>query len=264
MALFVHTLSGMRSGKILFVAALAVTASSSGLLFAAGCSSSSGATFGADPDAQPESAPGDTGFFQTDSGDGGRDAPTTCAPALPSGFVPAWKPPAVDLTACKTAELTAYGAACLVQPYDAKKCDAYKTANAKCSVCVESDSAAAQLAPVLWHDGRSYYTLNLAGCIAIEGKDNTGTGCAAAYQTILSCKELSCDSCFAIQNPTFETFAACEKAAGAGVCATYGTTESQKCATVRDAAAPTSACFPGPTDTTLDLFMKLAPFFCGG
>jgi hypothetical protein len=264
--LFVHTLNGMRSGKIFVVGVGSVVVACSCLVsIAAGCNSSSGeATFGGDPDAQPESSVADTGFFQDDGGDGGRDAPTTCAPALPPGFAPTWKPPIVSPTACKTADLTAYAAACLGQPYDPTKCDAFKAGSATCAACVESDSAAAQLAPVLWHDGRTYFTLNIAGCIAIESGDTTGAGCAAAYQAIIACKELSCDSCFSIQSPTFQTFAACEQAAGSGVCGTYGVTESQKCATVRDAGAPTSACFPGATDTTVDLFMKIAPHFCGG
>ncbi len=264
MAFFVHSLSGMRFEKISVVAA-GIALSASLLLAAAACSSSSGsATFGPDPDASPEAAAGDTGFFQVDAGDGSRDAPTTCAPALPPSFAPTWKAPGVDLTACKAADLTGYAAACLGQPYDVAKCDAFKATNAKCAACVESDSAAAQQAPILWHQARAYFTLDIAGCIAIEAKDTTGTGCAAAYQAIISCKELSCESCFSIQNPTFETFAACEKAAGTGVCATYGTTESTKCANVHDAAAPTSACFPGATDTTVDLFLKIAPLFCGG
>ena len=245
--------------------AVGMAAAGASLVAVAACSSDSGAaTFGGDPDAQPESGAADTGFFSSDAGDAGRDGPTTCAPALPPGFAPTWKPPAVDLTACKTADLTGYAAACLGQPYDPTKCDAYKAASAKCAPCLESSSAAAQLAPVLWHDGRSYFTLNIAGCISIEAKDTSGSGCAASYQAIIECKELSCESCFGIQNPTFQTFSACEQAAGTSVCGTYGTTESQKCATVRDAAAPTSACFPGPTDTIVDLFLKIAPNFCGG
>jgi hypothetical protein len=263
-AFFVHNPSGMRLEKIFGLLALAVLAPSATLLSFAGCSSSGASTF-ADLDAAPESAPAeDSSFFATDGGDASADAPTTCTPALPAGFTSTWKPPAVDLTACKAADLTAYATACLGQPYDPTACNTYKAANAKCAQCVESDATGAQLAPVLWHLSRTYYTLNIAGCIALEAKDQTGTGCAAAYQAVIACKELSCDSCFSIKSPSFATFAACEKNAGTGVCNSYGIAESTKCADVKDAAAPTSACFPAATDTTLDLFKKIAPLFCGG
>lgn len=228
------------------------------------CSASPGtSTFGADPDAGPEaSAPLDGGTFQ--GNDGAGDARTTCAPTLPAGFAPKWQPPASDLSACKAADRAGYAAACLAQPYVAATCDAFKTANAKCAGCLESDATAAQLGPVLWHDARTYFTLNIAGCIAVEAKDTTGAGCAGAYQSVVTCKEQACDACFAIQSPSFTTFAACEKAAGSGVCATYGAAEGTKCVGVKDAGAATSACFPSATDGAIDLFNKIAPLFCGG
>ena len=269
MAFFVHNPSGMRKDQIFALLGVAMLAPGAALLSLAslasfaGCSSSGGSTF-ADLDAAPESAPGDSSFFETDGGDASADAPSTCAPVLPTGFTAAWKPPTVDLTACKTADLAGYATACLGQPYDPTACDTFKAANAKCAQCVESDATAAQLGPVLWHLSRTYFTLNVAGCIALEAKDQTGTGCAGAYQAVIACKELSCNSCFSIKSPSFATFAACEKNAGTGVCNSYGIAESTKCADVKDAAAPTSACFPAATDTTVDLFKKIAPLFCGG
>lgn len=233
-------------------------------LVAFACGDSSTSTFN-EADSASDGQFTDTSYFQDDSGDGARDAPTTCAPALPAGFAPAWKAPVTSATACKSGQLTAYAAACLGQPYNAGKCDAFKQANAACAACAESDDTAAQYGPVVWHDKRTYFTLNTAGCIAITSKDASSTGCAAAYQAVLVCQEVACDSCFSIQNPTFSTFQACEKSAGKTVCQSYAAGEGSKCATVHAPDAATNACFPASgTVTAADLFAQIAPLFCGG
>ena len=254
-----HSQSGMRLGKILVVVAssapiVAVTSM--------GCSDNGQSVF-ADLDAQVEGSPGDTGFFAADSGDGARDAPATCAPALPAGFAPAWKGPGVDTTKCLKTQLQGYADACLGQPYDPGKCDAFKQANAACAACLETDDTATAYGPIIWHSQRLFFTVNIAGCISIEQADPTGATCAAAYQADVVCKETACTSCFFIASPSFDTFAACEKTAGSSVCQTYAPPEATKCASAHAADAASTTCFPNASQGTVDLFLQIAPLFCG-
>jgi hypothetical protein len=231
------------------------------------CSTSSGpSTFSGDTDAGGPltDADNDTATFQFDTGPGDapRDAVSTCSPQSVPGFNPTWQAPGVTKAACTGTQLTGYSDACLAQPLDPNKCTAFKTANAACTACVETDDTAAKLGPIVWHRTRTYFTVNIAGCIAIEQNDTTQFSCGAAYQAAVSCKEKACDSCFSIDVPSFDAFTACEKNAGT-VCQSFDNSEQTTCTGLHDAGAPTNTCFPGTGEGTVQLFARIAPLFCG-
>jgi len=256
-ALFVHTVIGMRRHRITVLLVV-------GLGCTAGCSSSSPSTFSDGADSAPPADDPDSAIFSNDAGsDAPHDVTTTCALTSGAGFTPTWKAPVSNKTACAAPQITGYADACLTQPLDAAKCTAWKQANGSCAGCIESDDTAAEYGPVIWHDARQYYTLNVAGCIAIEQKDLAGAGCAGAYQASVSCNEASCENCFSIDVPSFDKFVACEKQAATGGCKTYAATESTKCATIHDADASTTACFAAGTENAAQIFARVAPLFCG-
>jgi hypothetical protein len=114
----------------------------------------------------------------------------------------------------------------------------------------------------VWHRARTYLTLNIAGCIAIEQNDKTEFSCGAAFQGAVTCKEKACDNCFSIDTPSFDKFSACEQQAGT-VCQSFVNSEAVSCTGLHDAGAATNACFPATGEGTIQLFARIAPLFCG-
>src|SRR4029077_723199 len=104
--------------------------------------------------------------------------------------------------------------ACLSPPIDAATCTAFIQANGSCASCLQSKETDAEYGPVIWHASNKYYTMNIAGCIANTENDTSASGCGAAYQAVLECKETACSACFAGANGSFSNFISCEQSAG--------------------------------------------------
>jgi hypothetical protein len=199
----------------------------------------------------------DTGFGPT--------ANATCAPVdLPATFKPTWRPPNGHHSgACSAGQISDFFTACLATPVDPARCSTFTQANGTCSSCLQTDDTAPSYGPVIWHDHRAFYTLNVPGCIANEQNDTSVQSCGAAYQADLECKQTSCTGCFAAANATFAAFAACEKQASQG-CGVYANALHNTCGDdIHDAGAPESKCLPPSTTAVKDVYAIFAPLFCG-
>ncbi len=202
--------------------------------------------------------------------DGGSFVRTSSAPdaaactpgATVPGFTPAWKPP-TSAHMCTAAQIAGYFGACLNSPVDPKVCTAYMTTNKACTTCLDTDETDKAYGPIIWHSSRSYFTFNIAGCVATEQKDVTESGCGAAYQASVTCKQAACDACLAAGNE-YQKFQQCESAAGKGACKSYATSLGAKCGQLQGGDASTNACFPATaTEASKDYFARLAPVLCG-
>lgn len=252
-----------RSGsmeKIFAVALASLTAA--GLVFA--CSSSDDSTFD-NKNPTPDADTTETGSFNTgDGGDG--SAPKDCNPAIPASFMPQWNPPN-KTAACTTAEIDGTGSyyeACLADPTKTADCQAWLAAHAACAACIEPANGSG---PVQWHDTtrvkRNYVTFNVAGCIAIKSNALGPNDCGAAYNAAVECGRQSCDKCFATGGSQ-DDFVACEQAVSTqGICKSYQTQQSQTCAGIKDAGAPSLDCFKGSGETSEAFFTRLITIFCG-
>ncbi len=110
--------------------------------------------------------PGDSGSLLNDANE------PACPPAPVPSFTPTWKPPsAAKSGACTTVQISTFFDACLGTSSNASGCAAYTQANASCTSCLQSDDTASSYGPVIWHSNRTYYTTNIAGCIADEEPD---------------------------------------------------------------------------------------------
>ncbi len=238
-----------------------------GSLLLGGCGGTSApAQFQAFEDA---SAPGpalDASLFPFDAGSLLVDAnEPPCPPApVPASFKPQWKPPVgLRSGACTTAQISTFFDACLGASSNASGCAAFVQANATCSTCLQSDEADPQYGPVIWHASRTYYTTNIAGCIADEQPDAGLDGCGPAYQAVIQCKETACSACLSAQDPDFTRYATCENQAGTE-CESYVQTLTTTCGTaLKDPSNPIAVCIPPAGDTSEDAYLRLAPVFCG-
>jgi hypothetical protein len=193
------------------------------------------------------------------------DAQAVCTPTLPPSYTPKWHPPVGSKTGqCTSQQITDFYTSCLNGNVASSGCTSFVSANATCAACLQSDETDAKYGPVVWHQNKAYFTLNIAGCIANEMGDTSATGCAAAYQSVVVCKEDSCSTCFA-DTQDFTKFAACESQAGTGDCAKYRGTEQGTCgdAGLHDANDPASICTPPSNTPTQTVYETFAPIFCG-
>ena len=202
--------------------------------------------------------PGDAASLLTDANE------PPCPPAPVTSFAPAWKPPGASKSgACTTTQISTFFDACLGPSSNANGCAAFSQANTSCVSCLQSDDTSAQYGPVVWHSSRLYYTTNIAGCIADVQADAGASGCAAAYQAVVQCKESACSSCLSAQNPDFTRYSACENQAGTE-CQSYITKLTSTCGTgLKDPSNPVAVCIPPSGDTAQDAYLRLAPVFCG-
>jgi hypothetical protein len=187
-----------------------------------------------------------------------------CPPAPVTSFKPAWKPPIASKSgACSSAQISDFYDACLGASSVAAGCTAYVQSNATCAACLQSDEGDPEYGPVVWHANRTYYTTNIAGCIADEQSDGGTSGCGAAYQAVVQCKETACTACLSASNPDFARYSACEEDA-IGECSAFTTTLTSECGTaLKDPTNVVAACIPPATDSAEDAYLRLAPIFCG-
>lgn len=204
-----------------------------------------------------------TFFPGDDQADDGGVAPA-CAPITSGTFSPNWKKPsAFAQGACSTAQMDGFYSACLSPPVDKATCEAFVKANGACATCLQSQETDATQGPVIWHADNAYYTMNIAGCIANEQKDLSPTGCGASYQALLECRESACTACFSHGSGSFTNFIACEQQA-AQPCAPFSTAMHNACGdSIHDAGSPASICVPPSSTSSLDVYKRIAPLFCG-
>lgn len=212
------------------------------------CSSSDNSEFPGDP-SKADASPDSPGSFLPDTGGPDADAGAkSCSPKLPDPFSPSWKAPTKTAAACTAQQLSDYWTACLKDPAKTEAdgtCAKFKsdTATSACGACAEPDDKSG---PIQWQLGRKFYTVNVAGCIALqqEGTDAGASGCGEAYNAAVQCTRDSCVTCITEAN-SFPLFSECQKSATMqGICKSYETTQSAACQGYKNAGSPALQCFP--------------------
>jgi hypothetical protein len=220
---------------------------------------------GAKDAAPPPFAAPDGGSFGTEAGSFGNPPPAmACNPQALSGFSPKWTPPeAWKQKACTSTQISGFYAACLTPPISAQTCGTFVQANASCATCIQSQDTDATSAAVVWHEKEAYWTVNVAGCIANAMGDPGANGCGAAYSAAISCRQASCNACWAAQgtSATFQQFATCEDQAGSSTCSTYANAVPTACGDIGTSAA--GVCMPQSGASAQQAYMQVAPLFCG-
>jgi hypothetical protein len=199
------------------------------------------------------------------SADAGLDAnaDASCAPALLASYTPMWAPPKVAPGACTDQEIADAFDACFAPPIDPAKCATYKSGHATCATCVASDDKESAHGPLVWQRGGLYFTVNVAGCLAIEQGSTAADSCAATFEAAVDCKRTACDSCGSTGAVNFQSLSLCEVAAGKmGVCQMLGQKEGNTCGDLLAADAATARCFEAKGESTRDLYLRIAPLFC--
>lgn len=260
----VHTVPPMV--KAFAASVLLFTVVFGGGLAAVACSSPAESTFSPEPP-KPDADDSSTGSLIPDGGgpgDGKVDGPSSCAPAIPATFTPAWTAP-VKKAACTPDEIKGYFDACvanLAQTESDGTCTKWKAANAECGACAEPDD---KTGPLQWNLNRKYQTLNTAGCIAItQGAPEVGK-CGEAYNAAVQCGRQSCEFCFGLGG-TFAQFQECQQQAGStGICKSFETAKNAPCVDYKKPGSPALACFnDGGTEAKEVHYTRVIGLFCGG
>lgn len=261
MALFVHALPSMLKP---FAGSAAVVVAVLGASFIAiACSSSEDSTF-EDGEQKFDATDGPISSLVPDSGlDAAKPGPSSCPPAIPAGFTPAWKAP-TKAAACSPAQLKEYWAKCLADPTKTEadgSCAAWKAANTTCGDCAEPDDKSG---PIQWHLSRKYYSLNIAGCIHVQQQKAELADCGEAYNSAVQCGRESCEFCFGLGG-TFEQFRDCQRLVSSeGVCKSYESVVGTKCQGIKNAGEPTLQCFgTGQAKDAEADFTRVVGLLCG-
>jgi hypothetical protein len=245
---------------------LVLAALLSATLVVVACSSSDNSEFPGDPpkpDAQAD-APGN--LLPDGGGSDGEAGATTCTAKLPDPFTPVWKAPTQAPAACTAQELKLYWDSCLANVSKTEAdgtCAKFKTDHATCGACTEPDDKSG---PIQWQAGRKFYTLNVAGCIALEqaGTDAGASGCGEAYNAAVQCSRESCISCITVAN-SFPLFSECQKSVGMlGICKSYETAQGVACQGYKNAGSPALECFPKTSSEPQETFFtRVVAVTCG-
>jgi len=201
------------------------------------------------------------GSFNTDANQTGDvKGPVQCLPSLPATFAPVWKPPVAKAGQCTTAELTEYYDACLPDAV-AKKCTDWVAAHGTCAECIEPDdnSGVVQL-----YNNRSFYTLNLAGCIATVQKANEPDKCGGQFDLAAQCRRQSCDECFQ-KGGNFDNFTDCQREAAKDPtgCKPYEDRAGAACVGFQSADGGAPDCFRKQGEGERDHFIRVEGVMCG-
>lgn len=234
------------------------------VMVAAACSPSGDAsTFHEqNPDSGQDNStpPGSLGSSDAGS-DGAADA--SCAPTPLATFAATWAPPKVTAGACTSQEIADAYDACFAPPVDMAKCTDYKGAHTSCATCVSSEATDSTHGPLVWQRSDRYFTVNVAGCLAIEQGNKAPDSCAAAFDAAVNCKRTACDACGSAGALNFQSLSVCENTAGkSGACQMLGSQEATACGDLLAPDASTLKCFEASGETTRDLYLRLAPLFC--
>jgi hypothetical protein len=211
------------------------------------------------------------GSFNTDANSTGDvKGPVTCNPSFPSTFAPAWKAPATKASQCTNAQLGEYYDACLPNVIDAK-CTQWLNANKACGDCIEPDDNSG---PIQLYNNRSFYLLNLAGCIASAQGKSGEKDCGGQYGIAAQCRVESCADCFS-KGGTFDNFTTCQIAAAKDptTCKTYEESSAKACGTnaaLKDPDGGAPQCFQVASDKegtgglpSKDHFTRVFGIMCG-
>jgi hypothetical protein len=244
---------------------LAVASLFSGALIVVACSSSAESQFPGEPP-KPDAEPDAVGTLVPEGGnpDAAEAGPASCPPVIPPAFAPVWKAPTKS-AACTTEELKGYWDACLADPGKTEgdgTCAKFKADHATCGTCAEPDDKSG---PIQWQLNRKFYTLNVAGCIAVaQAALPEPEKCGEAYNAAVQCGRESCSYCFEAGG-TFNQFTECQKAVGAqGICKSYETTQSAACQGYKNAGSPALDCFNnGSGEATEAHFTRVVGLICG-
>ncbi len=208
----------------------------------------------------------DTGpGFNTDGNTTGLDAngPVSCNPSLPATFKPEWKPPTKS-AACDADELGEYFDKCLTNqaPDAGDPCKEWATAHDTCAKCIEPTD---NTGPIQWYRDRYYYTLNVAGCLAILRNEMAEGQCPETYAASIQCQRASCDDCFRVEHATFPDFQKCQSSARGSACAGYEGKIGTICGkTYNDPDGGAYDCFRSNQDKDQKQhFVRVEGIFCG-
>lgn len=227
-------------------------------------------TFGGDGvDASTDSPP----VFGGSSSGGSSGLPTgeggtpgaKCEPTIANDYTANWTAPTAPATPgpCDATTVGTYYDECLAtlgKPDHQTRCDAWNAANTACGACIEPTNNSG---PIQWHRSRFYYTLNVAGCIAVQ-QDKYGNGdCGYAYGAAVNCVRDACGGCWETGKSTFDDFRNCQNAAASvGLCKTLQSSQSSACPNV-SSTDPTKGCFnTNNQEETKVHYSRVMSYFC--
>jgi hypothetical protein len=186
-----------------------------------------------------------------------------CEAAIPATFKATWLAPARQKV-CSPADLKGYYDACLADPSKKEQCSAWTKDHGTCTSCIEP---ADKSGPVQWHDSsttkRLFYTLNVAGCIAVQQDKVAESDCGATYNAAVQCGRSSCSECLETGG-SFPQFRTCQQAVQQeGLCKSYEAAMQAACQGITTAGQPSAQCFPGSAEAQVDHFVRVEGVFCG-
>src|SRR5213075_14370 len=155
-----------------------------------------------------------------------------CEPTIAANYTKQWTAPTQPAASapCATADITSYYDQCLAtlgQDAGASACNTWKAGHDSCGKCIEPTSNAG---PIQWYESRYYYTINVAGCVAIKQDKYGADDCGGAYGAAVNCERDACEGCFKTGTSTFNDFRNCENAASkVGLCKSLESDQSTKC-----------------------------------
>ncbi len=212
-----------------------------------------GTSFGTDPTG---SLGGPRGTGTSSSSTSGSSA--VCSARAPANIPGLATPSKVNV--CSDAEVEGYWDACFNANYDDAKCKAYTAAHASCTSCLATPDTAATAGPIVLHKNSSYYTLNVAGCIALAQKKSGTDSCAAAYAKALNCKDAACDSCFTGSQSDYSNYNDCKKNNNVQQCEQLASGAGATCGDLK--MDPAAACFGTIQETNFQIYKRMAQLFC--
>jgi len=159
--------------------------------------------------------------------------------------------------ACGAGDIAAYDMACLNQASaSTAACNQFKTAKAMCAACLTSNATDSSWGPLVVFNG--VINVNAGGCFELA---DGNTDCAKSLQDTTLCEHQACDGVCPVKDQTsFNNWQMCDMTAQAQGCGMYFMA-ANTCAMADDGGAAT-VCNAGSTFD--ELFMNIAPLFCGG
>jgi hypothetical protein len=200
------------------------------------------------------------------AGDASANAAAKCDPAIPPSYSPTWTAP-TKAVACQPEDITGYYDNCIkniADPSSKTTCATWTAAHTACTSCLEPTDKSG---PYQWYDSstqtRIAFTINVAGCIAIEQNKMAATDCGGVYAASVDCQRASCATCLDTGG-SWAQFRTCEQAVKQqGICKSYETQASATCTDLTKAGAPTLNCFQGSTEAQDVFFQRMETIFCG-
>jgi hypothetical protein len=140
-----------------------------------------------------------------------------CLPELSFCWLPNWKPPRPDPTACTEAQVLDDKSKCWGADFD-PTCSAFERdpANATCLQCLFSSSDEPTYGALILLPNGGLHS-NVPGCLALVDGDTSSNGCGARYQAYEQCLDAAC-----MQNcASYDDYTSCSTVAALGVCAPF-------------------------------------------